>query len=156
MLPLDKMADQNVPRYQHINVTGFVNFFLKCGLFIMEGERCALCNWWSNFVMAVLIYYIFAIVHNSIWLLSYYIFVDQSSLRSMLSVFAWTNGYTIHSIAIKICFLWTILFGCFGCLVDFKEHFGCQQTQMFSMYGFSTLTKAFQDPSALFVRCSWI
>ena len=31
-----------------------------------------------------------------------------------------------------------------------KEHFGCQQTQIFSMYGFSTLTKAFQDPSTLF------
>ena len=27
--------------------------------------------------------------------------------------------------------------------MDIKEHFGCQQTQIFSMYGFSTLTKAF-------------
>ena len=24
--------------------------------------------------------------------------------------------------------------------MDIKEHFGCQQTQIFSMYGFSTLT----------------
>ena len=32
------MADQNVPRYQHINVSDFVNFFLKSGVFIMEGE----------------------------------------------------------------------------------------------------------------------
>ena len=38
MLPLDNMADQNVPRYQHINVSDFVNFFLKSGVFIMEGE----------------------------------------------------------------------------------------------------------------------
>ena len=36
--------------------------------------------------------------------------------------------------------------------MDIKEHFGCQQTQIFSMYGFSTLTKAFQDPSTLFAR----
>ena len=28
--------------------------------------------------------------------------------------------------------------------MDIKEHFGCQQTQIFSMYGFSTLTKAFK------------
>ena len=48
------MADQNVPRYQQINVSDFVNFFLKGGLFIMEGERCALCNWWSDVVTAVL------------------------------------------------------------------------------------------------------
>ena len=34
--------------------------------------------------------------------------------------------------------------------MDIKEHFGCQQNQIFSMYGFSTLTKAFQDPSTLF------
>ena len=62
------MADQDVPRYQHINVADFVNFFLKSGLFIMEGERCVLCNWWSDVVMAVLIYYLLAIipVHNSI------------------------------------------------------------------------------------------
>ena len=33
--------------------------------------------------------------------------------------------------------------------MDIKEHFGCQQTQIFSMYGFSALTKAFQDPSTL-------
>ena len=59
------MAKQNVPRYQHINVADFVNFFLKSG-FIMEGERCALCNWWSDVVMVVLIYYLFAIIHNSI------------------------------------------------------------------------------------------
>ena len=65
-MPLDKMADQNAPRYQHINVADSVNFFLKSGLFIMEGERCALCNWWSDVVMAVLIYYLFAIIHNSI------------------------------------------------------------------------------------------
>ena len=52
VLPLGKIADQNVPRYQHINVADFVNFFLKSGLFIMEGERCALYNWWSNVVMA--------------------------------------------------------------------------------------------------------
>ena len=31
--------------------------------------------------------------------------------------------------------------------MDIKEHFGCQQTQRFSMYIFFTLTKAFQDPS---------
>ena len=31
--------------------------------------------------------------------------------------------------------------------MDIKKHFGCQQTQIFSMYGFSALTKAFQDPS---------
>ena len=66
VLLLDKMADQNVPRYQQINVSDFVNFFLKSGLFIMEYERCALCNWWSDVVMAVLIYYLFAIIHNSI------------------------------------------------------------------------------------------
>ena len=78
MLPLEKMADQNVPRHQHINVADSVNFFVKSGPFIMEGERCALCNWGSNVVMAVLIYYLFAIVHNATWLLSYYIFVDQS------------------------------------------------------------------------------
>ena len=60
------MADQNVPRYQQINVLDFVNFFLKSGLFIMEGERCALCNWGSDVVMAVLICYLFAIIHNSI------------------------------------------------------------------------------------------
>ena len=60
------MADQNVPSYQHINVADFVNFFLKSGLFIMEGERVALCNWWSNVVMAVSIYCLFAIIHNSI------------------------------------------------------------------------------------------
>ena len=35
--------------------------------------------------------------------------------------------------------------------MDIKEHFGCQQTQFFSMYGFSTLTKAFQDPSTFFL-----
>ena len=66
MQPLDKMADQNVPRYQHMNVSDFVNFFLKSGLFIMEGERCALCNWWSDVVMVVLICYLFAVIHNSI------------------------------------------------------------------------------------------
>ena len=33
--------------------------------------------------------------------------------------------------------------------MDIKEHFDCQQTQIFSMYGFSTLTKAFQDPFLL-------
>ena len=60
------MADQIVPRYQQINVSDFVNFFLKSGLFIMEGERCALCNWWSDVVMAVLICHLFAIIHNSI------------------------------------------------------------------------------------------
>ena len=60
------MADQNVPRYQHIKVVDFVSFFLKSGLFIMEGGRRALCNWWSDVVMAVLIYYLFAIIHNSI------------------------------------------------------------------------------------------
>ena len=60
------MADQNVSHYQQINVSDFVNFFLKSGLFIMEGERCALCNWWSDVVMAVLICYLFAIIHNSI------------------------------------------------------------------------------------------
>ena len=60
------MADQNVPRYQYINVGDFVNFFLKSVLFIMEGERCALCNWWRDVVMAVLIYNLFAIIHNSI------------------------------------------------------------------------------------------
>ena len=27
--------------------------------------------------------------------------------------------------------------------MDIKEHFGCQQTQIFSMYGFSRLTRAF-------------
>ena len=57
------MADQNVPCYQHINGS---NFFLKSGLFLMEGERCALCDWWSDVVMAVLICYLFAIIHNSI------------------------------------------------------------------------------------------
>ena len=31
--------------------------------------------------------------------------------------------------------------------MEIKEHFGCKQTQIFSMYGFSTPTKAFQDPS---------
>ena len=66
MLPLDKIADQNVPRYQHINVADFVNVFLNSGLFIMEGERSALCNWWSDDVMAILIHYLFAIIHNSI------------------------------------------------------------------------------------------
>ena len=60
------MADQNVPRYQHINVADFVKFFLKSSLSIMEGERCALCNWWSDVVIAVIIYYLFAIKHNSI------------------------------------------------------------------------------------------
>ena len=63
MLALDKMADQIVPRYQQINVSDFVNFFVKSSLFIMEGERCALCNWWSDVVMAVLICYLFAIIH---------------------------------------------------------------------------------------------
>ena len=107
------MADQNVPRYQHINVADFelsilfaasafrklssiyvfsyipfgfegriwdlivsvpdhclsfyfVNFFLNSGLYIMEGERCAFYNWWGDVVMAVLIYYLSAIIHNSI------------------------------------------------------------------------------------------
>ena len=60
------MADQNKPRYQNINVADLVNFFLKSGLFIMEGERCALCNWWSDVVMAVLIYNLFALIHNSV------------------------------------------------------------------------------------------
>ena len=60
------MADQNVPRYQHVNVVDFINFFLKSSLFIMVGERCALCNWWNDVVMAVLIYYLFAVIHNSI------------------------------------------------------------------------------------------
>ena len=59
------MANQNVQRYQHINVADFVNFFLKSGLFIMEGESCALCNWWSEVVMAVLVYHRFAMIHNS-------------------------------------------------------------------------------------------
>ena len=59
------MTDQNLPGYQHINVADFVNFSLKSGLFIIEGEG-ALCNWWSDVVMAVLIYYLFAIIHNSI------------------------------------------------------------------------------------------
>ena len=64
VLPLDKMADHNVLRYQHINVSDFVNFFLKSGLLIMEGERCALCNWWSDVVMAMLfICYLLAIIH---------------------------------------------------------------------------------------------
>ena len=72
------MADQNVRHYQHINVADFINFFLKSGLFMMEGERFTLCNWWSDVVMAVLIYYLFAIIHNSVCLLSYYIFVGQS------------------------------------------------------------------------------
>ena len=62
VLALDKMADQTVPRYQQINVSGFVNFFLKSGLFIMEGERRALCNWWSDVVMAVLICYLFLLL----------------------------------------------------------------------------------------------
>ena len=31
--------------------------------------------------------------------------------------------------------------------MDIKEHFGCQLTHIFSMYVFSTLTKAFPDPS---------
>ena len=35
--------------------------------------------------------------------------------------------------------------------MDIKQHFGCQRTQIFSMYGFSTLIKAFQDPSTLFL-----
>ena len=39
MLTLDKMADQNVPRYQQINVSDFVNFFLKSGLFIIYNMR---------------------------------------------------------------------------------------------------------------------
>ena len=56
-------------------------------------------------------------------------------------------------------FLWTILVAymwqVFEWLMDIKERFGCQQTQIFSMYGFSTLTKAFQDQSTLFARCSW-
>ena len=65
MQPLDKMADQIVPCYQHINVSDFVNFFLKSGLFIMEGERCALCNWRSDVVMVVLICYLFAVIHIS-------------------------------------------------------------------------------------------
>ena len=34
--------------------------------------------------------------------------------------------------------------------MDIKEHFGCQLTHIFSMYGFSTLTKSFQDPFTLF------
>ena len=60
------MADQNVPGYQHINVADFVISFKRAAFFILEGERFALCNWWSNAVMAVLIYYRFAIIHNSI------------------------------------------------------------------------------------------
>ena len=36
--------------------------------------------------------------------------------------------------------------------MEIKEHFGYQETQIFSIYGFSTLTKAFQDPSTLFAR----
>ena len=64
MQPLDKLADQNVPRYQHINVSDFVNFFLKSGLFIMEGERCALCNWWSDVV--IILYECFQITFLSI------------------------------------------------------------------------------------------
>ena len=72
------MADQNVLRYQRINVADFVIFFLKSDLFIMEDERSVLCKWWSDVVMAIFIYYLFAIIHNSICLLSYYIFVDQS------------------------------------------------------------------------------
>ena len=60
----------------------------------------------------------------------------------MLSVFA---GKTTHSIAIKKPFLFSLnyfgsiynkSFMCFGCLMDIKEHSGCQQTQIFSMYGF--------------------
>ena len=79
----------------------------------------------------------------------------------MLSVFA---GKTIHSTAIKKPFLFSLNYfgsicnkslGVLGVfLMDIKEHFGCQQTQIFSMYGFSTLTRAFQDPSTLFARCS--
>ena len=60
------MADQNILRYQHINVADFVNFFLKSGLFIMEGDRCVLCNWLSDDFMALLIYYLFSVIHNSI------------------------------------------------------------------------------------------
>ena len=66
VLPLDKMADQTVPGYQHINVSDFVNSFLKSGLFHHDGDRFALCNWWSNVVITVLIYYLFAILHKSI------------------------------------------------------------------------------------------
>ena len=39
--------------------------------------------------------------------------------------------------------------------MDIKEHFGYQQTQMFSVYGFTNLTKEFEDPSTLCARCSW-
>ena len=153
------MADQNVPRYQHINVSDFVNFFLKSGLFIMEGERCALCNWWSD-VMVVLICYLFAVIHNSIWLLSYYILSIKVNCAPCLVSLQEKLFIPLPSKSL-FCFLWTILvayvtsLGCFGCLMDIKEHFGCQQTQIFSMYGFSALTKAFQDPSTLFARCSW-
>ena len=66
MLPLDKTVDQTEPGYEHINVSDFVNSFYKSGFFIMEGERFALCNWWSNVLIAVLICYLFAIIHNSI------------------------------------------------------------------------------------------
>ena len=67
VLPLDKMADQTVPGYQHINVSDFANaYFERAGFFVMEGERFALCNWWSNVVIAVLIYCLFAIILNSI------------------------------------------------------------------------------------------
>ena len=69
----------------------------------------ALCNSLSNVVTDVLIYYLFAVLHNSIWFLGYhYIFVDQSQLFSVLSVFTSNNGYTSHSIAIKRLFLFSL------------------------------------------------
>ena len=108
MLPLDKMADQNVPRYQHINVSDFVNFFLKSGLFIMEGEGCALYNWWSDVVMAVLICYLFAIIHNSIWLLSIAYLSIKVNCAPFLVSLQEKLFIPLQSKSL-FCFLWTIL-----------------------------------------------
>ena len=59
--------------------------------------------------MAVLIYYLFAITHNFICFLRYHnIFADQSQLFPLLSVFASNGGYTIHSIATKGLFLFSL------------------------------------------------
>ena len=58
-------------------------------------------------------------------------FCRSKLIAPLLSVFA---GKTVHSIAIKKPFLFSFnYFGSicnkgFGCLMDIKEHFGCQQT----------------------------
>ena len=103
VLPLNKMADQKVPRCQQINVSDFVNFFLKSGLFIMEGERCALCNWWSDVVMAVLICYLFLYDSFHITFLSNKVNCATCLVSLQEKLFIPLPSESLF------CFLWTIL-----------------------------------------------